>query len=127
MNCNISILSWNVHGLNNEKISDPLFLENVLNYEILIMTESWTHSKSKLKIPGYAVPFHKPASKKPKKKGRPSGGLVVYYSKIIKKGIDLVKMSKKENIIWIKLRKNFFNLPRDIYLCCAYILSLIHI
>lgn len=119
---NLNIGHWNVHGLNKDKLEDPEFQNNVNNFDILCVTESWTHKDSRIKLNGFdKEPFHKPASRNALRKGRSSGGLLIYFKKEIKNGIKLIKISQKHNVIWFKLCSDFFGLSRDLYIGATYI------
>ena len=69
-----------------------------------------------------SLPDHKhimhPATKS-KKRGRPSGGILVYYKAHLHKGITVI--SKSAQCVWLKLHKTFFNISKGIYLCALYV------
>ena len=48
------------------------------------------------------------------------GGLCIFTSKLIKDGVKIAKNSHQD-IIWLKLRKEFFKLDRHLFLCFSYI------
>ena len=87
--------------------------------DILGLVETWTHTDSPINLPGFNF-FHLPGTKRKEvKKGRRSGGIILYYSINIERGITLV--SKKDYGLWIKLDKTFFKQDFDIYLSVLYI------
>jgi hypothetical protein len=49
-----------------------------------------------------------------------SGGLVTFIKRNIVHGIQLIDKSVID-MLWFKLDKGFFKLPRDLYLCFVYI------
>ena len=53
-----------------------------------------------------------------RKAKRGSGGLMCYFRKEIKEGIE--GLQRSEDRLWIKLCANFFGLDKDLYLCLAY-------
>ena len=114
----LSISSWNVHGL-GDKYNDSIFLEKIKS-DINILLETWTGEKKETNIPGYLTISK--SRKKKKKARRYSGGIIIYYKKHIHKGLTYLKnASNSENRLWIKLDKNFFGFTDDIYLCAIYI------
>ncbi len=125
MQSNLNIGGWNINGFSKEKRTDQLFLDVITNknLDILCLSETWTKAETNnfYKLKGFCKPLHKPATKAKGKKGRPSGGMLVYFRKEIQNGIDQVKISRKHNIIWFKLKKSFFGIQKDLYICSVYI------
>ena len=114
INSMLQFAFWNITGFNVNKI-----LEFVDSYDILGLVETWTHTDSPINLPGFNF-FHLPGTKRKEvKKGRRSGGIILYYSINIERGITLV--SKKDYGLWIKLDKTFFKQDFDIYLSVLYI------
>ena len=108
----IKICSWNVAGFDVHK------LENVVNiFDIFGLVETWTKNDSQIDLPNYQY-YHVPGTRK-YKKGRYSGGIILYYHKRLENSIKLVK--KTNHCIWIKLDKAFFQTDKDIYLALIYI------
>ena len=74
---------WNVNGLSDEKASDDLTPNEIRKYDILFLGETWQYKYhlDNLHHPlGY---FHDFVYRKNfNKKGRPSGGILVYYLKV---------------------------------------------
>ena len=108
----IKLASWNVTGFHVHKVEE--FIDNL---DFLGIVETWTHQDSPISLPGYKH-FHQPA-KKLKKKGRRSGGILVYYKDTFDNGVKL--MSQYDYGIWLKLDKNFFGTEFDLYLAVIYI------
>ena len=110
----LNFACWNLTSFSLEKVS---FLSE--RFEIFGVVESWTHAESTIDLPDF-LHFHLPGTKgKNVKKGRRSGGVIVYFKRHIAPGISLVH--KREYSIWIKLDKSFFNLDYDIFLAVIYI------
>ena len=109
--------SWNIHGFSLEKLQADKFYEK---FDIFGLTETWTSKDSNIILPGYRT-FTVHATKGNRKKGRLSGGLIVYIREVLfKKGfVQRIKSSK--NSIWLKLSKHAFNFDFDIFLCLLYI------
>lgn len=108
---------WNIHGFSQEKLQNDTFYKKI---DIFGLTETWTSKDSNITLPGYRS-FTSHATKGNRKKGRLSGGLVIYIREVLfNKGfVQRIKTSK--NFIWLKLSKHAFNFDFDIFLCLAYI------
>ena len=83
----LKIASWNVNGLSGKiKLGNVYCNEMrdlIRSFDIVGLVETWTTVQSNIKLPGYShLSKHR---RKRCKKGRPSGGLVLYYRKKIKK------------------------------------------
>ena len=110
----LKFLCWNITGFNINKITD--FVDS---YDIVGLVETWTNDESLINLPGYKS-FHLCATKKKGiKKGRRSGGIIIYYKTNLQNGIKLV--IKRNYGLWIRLDKQFFNLDFDLYLAVVYI------
>jgi exonuclease III len=115
----LSILSWNVHGLSKEKQQSADFVNTIANSDICFLYESWTNSNSNILLNGYnSHNFYRKF--KNRKARRNSGGIILLYKDHLKDGIKIVK-NHHDTIIWIKLDHIFFNIVEDVYLCGAYI------
>ena len=113
---NIKLLSFNVEGL-KPKLEDPNFLEFVNNYDISILTETWKSEPTKINIEGFwdysqVRPKHKNAI-------RHSGGITILARYNIRPGLKLIEDT--EGFLWFCLKKSFFKIENDIYICGAYI------
>ncbi|KAK6175803.1 hypothetical protein SNE40_014192 [Patella caerulea] len=118
---NIKISTWNIHGLNDSsglsKIDDKEFINNyILKFDIICLMETWTNIDSRLSVKNYQ---HIHSFRKKNRRG----GLIAYYKNGLSKGIEHVK-SKSEDIIWLKLKKDFFKLDNDIFLSFVYCLPI---
>jgi len=47
------------------------------------------------------------------------GGIILYCKPPIKTGIEVLKTSSTE-YLWVKLKKSFFNMNNDVYICFLY-------
>ena len=93
-----------------KKIQDNEFLNIVNKLDILSLVETWTHKDSTLEIPGFCN-FHIPSTKV-KKRGRGSGGIIIYYKDHLQKGIFLENVS--DHIALFKLDSLLFNLENPL-------------
>jgi len=107
-------MSWNVNGLKNI-VNEQGFLNTVKKYDIIGLCETWTTNTSEIDIKGYKK-FHVPSISK--KRGRKSGGIVVYVNNNLCKGITCTK--KDNNLIWMKLHSSYFGWRDDIHLAVVY-------
>ena len=57
--------------------------------------------------------------KKIKKRGRRSGGIIIYYKDHLQIGLSLEHDS--DNIVWFKLDSKLFNLEKPLYIASVYI------
>ena len=101
------------------KQSDSQFSDIINKYDIIFLSETWTHKDSKTDINGFSS-FHFPRTFIHKKAKRSSGGIIIYYRNSLKSGIKCIR-SFNDVICWIKLDKDFYHVEKDIYLCATYI------
>ena len=83
-----------------------------------MFVETWTNKFSNFEIPNYAhFPLHRPRRKSQAK--RDSGGLILYIRNDLISGFDVLE-EDPHDCIWFKIKKSYFNLPRDIIACLCY-------
>ncbi len=118
----IQISSWNINGYKsrivNNKLTDPLFLKEIENDDIVSLVE--THNSSiddKLSIPGFQRVKVKNG---PSNSRKPSGGLAYFAKSRILKYIVPIN-NDNQDVIWIKLKKDAFDKKRDIYIGTVYL------
>ena len=114
----LKLISWNVNGL-GEKRQDPDFIEMFSNYDMVCLTETWSSVRTNIKLKGFENPLHRFRYKR-RKKGRRSGGILVYFKKHIAQGIKEMPKTH-DDLLWLKLEKQFFSFDKDVFLCVAYI------
>ena len=51
----LKIATWNIEGLNSDKINDSQFLNIVSGFSILCLVETWSSGDNHLNIPGYVL------------------------------------------------------------------------
>jgi len=113
----LNIAFWNVHGLPDHKLDDDFFSSLCCKYDIVGLTETMKQDSPR-NLPGYSSPFVI-SSKKLKKRGRNSGGILIYVKPHIRKGLTQVKQTNFS--IWFKLDNKTLGLQRTFYLCFCYI------
>jgi len=123
-NChaNLTICMWNVGGMvckstNYKKIRDPWFLSTISGNDIIALVETQVSPDEPLKLEGY----HTYRRDRPKSKnGRHFGGWAVLIKENLwNLGIKVIEQSL--DFVWLKVSKDTFRLPNDLYLCLTYI------
>ena len=121
----INVGVWNIHGLfvkiNNyklNKLDDSEFLKRLKQFEILCLQEihcGQSDTKS-LFVEGYKLfPFHRRISNN----NRHYGGSLIFVKNEIRDGVKILQNPNGDKV-WVKLKKDFFNLENDIFLCFVY-------
>ena len=85
---------------------------------MIILYETWTHSKSNIGITGYKS-YNLYRKFQHRRANRCSGGIVVYIKDSISAGVDIVE-NHFDTIIWFKLNNKFFKTENDVYISCVY-------
>ena len=114
----MSMAYWNIHGI-GQKLNNDNSLSNIINkYDICMLAETWLSTTAELNIDGY----HSFVKSRPKhiRAKRHSGGIALLVRQEYRKGVKLVETSN-ENVIWVKLDKQFFNVESHLYLGAIYI------
>jgi hypothetical protein len=121
-NHTLSLCHWNVEGLKSKfglKTNDQDFLKEVENFDIISFTETHVVNKNSFSIAGFCDPFEGIRVKHPKaKKG--SGGTAILVKSDIRKGVAF-HHSKSPDLIWLQLKKDFFQCPFDIFIGVVYV------
>jgi hypothetical protein len=118
---NLSYCVWNVNGLApkaNNKLEDEHFQNRIKSFDIVGLVETHIDKSVTLAFDGFSI-FQKSRVKMPKAK-RCFGGIAVLIKNSIKHGVIHLP-SKNENYHWIKLKKSFFSLQNDTFVCIAHI------
>ena len=84
-----------------------------------MLVETWTNQKSNIDLPNYTpFPMHRP--KRNIRAKRDSGGIIMYIRNDIMAGFELF-CEDMYDCLWLKMKKEFFHLSRDIMLCLCYV------
>ena len=115
---------FNINGLVGETTFNPDFLEIIKEYDIIILTETWHKDAECIKkIKGNFPKDYKfienARKKKHKKSKRNSGGILVCYKKCLHKSIITLDKTS-ENMIWLKLKKEYLNTDKNIIIGGIY-------
>ncbi len=114
----LKIGSLNIQGGLRDKLLLPELCSLVRSFDIFVFLETWLCDNSKLYMEGYD--YFRSDRQKNKRAKRGSGGVCTFVKRNILKGVEKIK-SKNDDAMWIKLKKSFFNLEYDIYVCCCYL------
>ncbi|VDI19713.1 Hypothetical predicted protein [Mytilus galloprovincialis] len=116
-NCSISYIG----GLISKKFDktlDPLFIQEIVKYEVILLTETHLGHNTSVNIDGYRYyPVCRPQSTN----ARFYGGLGILIKNDIRNGIKILQNTSKD-YQWLKFDKFYFNLKKDLFLCLAYII-----
>ena len=116
----LSIGYQNIEGLHSKTFGCKLpYLKTKLIHDIEILSEAWGTCDHTKDIPGYKMMQIKPQKKSNIKKGRSSGGLIIYYKnqlhKFLKQGVITPQY------VWLEIDKTIFHALEDsIKICIAY-------
>ena len=116
----IRVCHWNVGGIfthGENKLNDKLFLKEVQNHDLIILSETHVGYNTDLHIDGFT---YFPVCRDISSNGRFYGGIGIFRKNSIKEHIKILASTSKD-FQWMKIEKEFFNLPNDIYLCACYI------
>lgn len=118
---NVKISVWNINGLmckGVNKYQDGEFIEKLVGYDIFCLQETHCDLNNSLELSEFPRPVHIIRSRL-KDTGKIHGGLSVYIRNSIRTGIKFLNHTTND-CIWLKLCKDFFNNPHDIFLCFLY-------
>ena len=110
---NISVLSWNIQdsiGDHANKFEVADFLSVISCHSIICLQET----KSQVKIEGFV-------SYNSNRKNSRSGGVCILAKNCLRKGISVASHNESEDIVAIKLDKNYFKMDFDLYVICFYV------
>ena len=118
---NINSIWKNINSFRYNKIDNPDFIKVIKKKKIfcLIETHHTADESDALYIEGYKCFSLCRPKPKNKKRYKPSGGLAAYVDNSLLCGVEKISIAGSESII-LKLKKEFFGLFNDVYLCFAY-------
>ena len=108
-----AVMSWNIQdsiGDGSSKFLNPQFLSILKKADIICLQET----KKMVKVEGYI-------SYNSNRKNSRSGGVCILVENALRKGVSSVACNESEDIIVVKLDKNFFRTDFDLYIICFYI------
>lgn len=118
---NVKISVSNINGFickGVNKYQDGEFIETLVGYDIFCLQETHCDLNNSLELSEFPRPVHIIRSRL-KDTGKRHGGVSVYIRNSIRTGIKFLNHTTND-FIWLKLCKDFFNNPHDIFLCFLY-------
>ena len=113
----------NIQGLitkSNNKLQSFEFLDILCKSDLIFLTETWSCALTDIAVNGFhdvrldRLVKHKSAK-------RNSGGIAVYIKDWLFKDTTVLKC-ESDDILWLKINGQVFNMVNDLYLCLCYIL-----
>ena len=105
----LTISMWNIQGIRSSlygpKYNSKHFLENTIDFDFLILQETWCRTDTDIHCPPNYTEILVPSVKNPGiKRGRDSGGIIIWHKSEISKHTTIV--NSDHSIIWIEISKN---------------------
>ena len=72
----LQLCCWNINGFSSQKLLDV----NIDKYDVFSFVETWNKGESAISLPGF-ISIHEIGIKKKGKRGRRSGGIILYFKK----------------------------------------------
>ena len=111
----VKLLMINVCGL-VKRIQYPEFMELIEGYDILCFVETKTDDADEINLPGFILHMKNRFTFKRVK----SGGIILAYKTELSNFVNIVE-SESKYILWFKLNKSLFHLPRDVLFGIVYV------
>ena len=115
----LNICFLNVGGLKSkthDKTKDDIFLRSISAHDVILLAETHIGYNDHVSIEGYHFfQVCRPISRN----NRYFGGIAILSKSSIKDGVKILPISNT-NFHWIQLKKEFFNLTNDIFICTVY-------
>ena len=125
MYTDLNFVMVNVQGLSGKcgnKLETDELREIFKNNDVVLFTETWGNDYTKLDVRDFThVALNKTEIKANSK--RASGGISIYIKdSLIKYGKDIELVAKRfdDDIIWLHLSTEYFNIINDYHLCLCY-------
>lgn len=119
----LNICTWNVGGMISDginKSTDKLFIDQIKNYDLVLLTETHIGYNTTIEITDFT---YYPVCRDKSSNNRYFGGLGILVKRNIRKGISILPNTNKD-YQWLMLKKDFFNLKKDIfYVLYIYLLK----
>lgn len=102
------------------KSTDPEFLTNIKDADVIVLTETWCRSDALTYCPsGYYEVIVPSVKLSTVHRGRDSGGVLLWYKEDLAKHISVITLGKFH--CWLKLNNQIGISTTDTYLCAIYI------
>ena len=103
---------WNVNGIGS-KLQDPDFMSEIDDYDICILTETWTTES--ISVEGFIVHSRDAVKCKGVKSGRSSGGVIVLIKENLRKYVKVIKLAPKYGV-WVKIDRTHINSDKHLFI-----------
>ncbi|MEW8546880.1 MAG: reverse transcriptase family protein, partial [Candidatus Thiodiazotropha sp.] len=103
-------------------MTDAEFLNFICENDLIFCSETWQRSNDNFDIQNYhCISVPRPESLHIRGKGkRGHGGICLYINNNIYEGVEVMERIS-EGFLWIKLKKAFFSMQHDLFICFCYI------
>ena len=109
----VYMLSWNIKGLTNDKLSDDILGNFFKKLDIILLTETWTSDNAEIELKGFTF-YNYPRKYRHPNAKRDSGGIGIFVRDDIKHGV-VIWRNTEDVVTWIQLKAEYFGLKRDLY------------
>ena len=110
----LKFCSWNICGLTEAKLYDEILGNFFKSFDFIFLTETCACDIDNYNIEGYVF-FNYSRRQVHHNARRNSGGIGIFIRNDIVEG-DEMRKNMDDVIVWIKLKREFFGLPRYIYI-----------
>ena len=114
---------WNIHGFKSPYYADKFvqsdFTTILESFDIFGIAELHRPYDMPVVLPGYYI-YHKTRPRVSTAKSE-SGGILIGMRESIRKGITIMSDISCSEYIWLKLHKDFFKLPTDLFVAYCYV------
>ena len=117
---NIKICAWNIYGLDDHKLQPNILGDFLSQNHIIMLSETWADNNTEYKFNSNFECVNVPRKFKHRCAKRSSGGLCTFiHTSIYKKGVEVFK-TYNDSIIWFRISKEKFGIPKDVFLASVY-------
>ena len=120
----LRLCCWNIQGIQNQQVGNKLNESEVastfMRYDIICLLETHGDLDTNIDLKGYkSFAVCRPKFGKARK---PSGGIAVLVKDEVNPGVSIIKSTHlPHDMLWLKLNKNYFRSPKDIYVGVTYL------
>ena len=105
--------------MTKSKREDSDFVDKLVSYDIIFLYESWLNKETEVNLSGFTC-LNFPRKFQNRRAKRNSGGITVFFRNSLRAGIIALK-NRFDALVWLRLKKDFFGFPNDIYIAGTYI------
>ena len=112
---NLNVISLNVCGVMS-RLQYPDFIDFLMTYDIICLTETKTNHLDSPKLPGYVFEMKNRKNVRKKK----SGGIILGFKEELKEYIDIIQ-TNSDYVLWFKVNKCLMGTNDDVIFGIVYI------